>query len=75
MAQVVKKLTVCDVGLEDCDNTRLHKGRVTLDGKTGTFTLCDQHVQPLLPFVGTVRAKSRGKIYAMTEVSKQRKKA
>ena len=75
MAQVVKKLTVCDVGLEDCDNTRLHKGRLTLDGKTGTFTLCSQHVEPLLPFVGSARAKSRAKIYAMTEVTKQRRRS
>lgn len=44
--RVAKWLTVCDEGGERCDNTTLHRCRITVDGKARVATLCDKHVAP-----------------------------
>lgn len=74
MAKITKHLTVCDEGLERCNNDNLHRVRITVDGRTRTAVLCDKHVDPWVKLRDTGRkAPSRGKIYTLDEIARQRR--
>lgn len=70
--KITKTFVVCDVGGEKCDNTQLHPGRVTLDGKTKAVTLCGKHAEPLTLLVAGGKPKARAKIYDPKEIRRGR---
>lgn len=74
MAIITKRVAVCDEGLEKCDNTVLHKVRITVDGKSRAATLCNRHVAPWEKLRSAGRSKpSRGRIYSISEIEAQRR--
>jgi len=74
MAVLTRREVVCDLGMEKCDNTTLHRARVTVDGKTRSWVLCDKHVKPMLPFLdNATKVHPRAKVYSsIAEVRREK---
>ena len=72
MATLTTKTVVCDEGLAKCDNSSLHRVRLTIDGKTTTQILCDRHLAPFLKLrekMGGSPAAARGRVFTPEEIA------
>lgn len=73
MARLAKWITVCDEGGERCDNTDLHRVRLTIDGKTKISTVCAKHLAPWLKLRDRGKtAPQKGRVYDSPADAKNR---
>ena len=75
MATLISKTKACDVGLDRCDNSKLHNVRLIIDGKTSTQVLCVKHAAPFLRLREKMTPDGRpqrGRVYTTAEIAKKR---
>jgi hypothetical protein len=69
VAVILKREIVCDFGGEKCDNTDLHRVRVTIDGRSKAKLVCEKHKRPLEPFMdGATPTRPRAKVYTIDAI-------
>lgn len=67
MAVITKRITVCDVGGESCDNDHLTRCRVAVSTDSASLDLCPEHVTPLRELLAAGRSTPRAVVYETLE--------
>jgi hypothetical protein len=76
MATLISKRQVCDVGLEKCDSSTLHRVKLSIDGKVSEQLLCVKHAAPferLKAKMGPEARGKRGKVYTTREIAARKR--
>lgn len=76
MATLITKTPACDEGLARCDNSKLFRVELKVDGKRSVQLLCAKHAAPFLRLQekmgGGKAARPRGKVYTPAEIAAKR---